>query len=44
VLETGPPEAEYSYPAIIQAADGQVHILYTWNRKKIRHVTLKGIE
>lgn len=44
VLETGPPEAEYSYPAIIQSADGRVHILYTWNRKKIRHVTLKGIE
>jgi len=44
VLETGPPEAEYSYPAVIQAADGQVHILYTWNRKKIRHVTLKGTE
>lgn len=44
VLETGPREAEYSYPAIIQGSDGQVHILYTWNRKKIRHVTLKSIE
>ena len=28
---------EYSYPAIIQAADGRVHITYTWKREKIRH-------
>jgi predicted neuraminidase len=40
VLETGPPSAEYSYPAIIQAANGDVHILYTWNRKKIKHVVV----
>lgn len=41
VLETGPASAEYSYPAIIQAADGRVHILYTWNRKKIKHVVVE---
>ncbi|HZL91201.1 MAG TPA: sialidase family protein [Pirellulaceae bacterium] len=38
VLESEP--GEYSYPAVIQTADGKVHITYTWKRKKIRHVTL----
>jgi predicted neuraminidase len=38
VLETEP--GEYSYPAIIQATDGAVHITYTWHRKRIRHVVI----
>jgi predicted neuraminidase len=29
---------EYSYPAIIQASDGSLHVTYTWNRRRIRHV------
>ncbi|MEY4177334.1 MAG: hypothetical protein RLY70_908 [Planctomycetota bacterium] len=37
-LETEP--GEYSYPAVIQAADGHIHVLYTWRRQRIRHVTL----
>ncbi|MSU22421.1 MAG: sialidase [Opitutus sp.] len=37
-LETAP--GEYSYPAVIQAAAGLVHITYTWKREKIRHAVL----
>jgi alpha-L-fucosidase len=33
-------DGEYSYPAIIRAADGTVYISYTWQRKKIRWVHL----
>lgn len=39
VLENDP--GEYSYPAVIQAADGRVHITYTWKRQRVRHVVLE---
>jgi len=29
---------QYSYPSVIQSADGKVHIVYTWHRKKIKYV------
>ena len=31
---------EYSYPAMIQGADGDLHITYTWQRQKIRYARI----
>ncbi|MDQ1096774.1 MULTISPECIES: sialidase family protein [Chryseobacterium] len=41
VLENGKDGDEYSYPSVIQASDGKVHISYTWNRKSIVHAVIE---
>jgi len=35
-LETNP--GEYSYPSVIQASDGLIHVTYTFRRCAIKHV------
>jgi predicted neuraminidase len=42
VLEDG--IGGYSYPALIQGRDGNLHLTYTWNRRQIRYVRLSPQE
>lgn len=37
VLENTPGE-EFSYPYMIRSSDGKIHLVYTWQRKRIKHV------
>ena len=38
VLEDG--RGEFSYPAVIQGRDRRLHISWTWNRRRIRYLSL----
>ncbi|MEM9657138.1 MAG: exo-alpha-sialidase, partial [Planctomycetota bacterium] len=37
-------KGEYSYPAVIKADDGTVHIVYTFQRRTVKHVALDPSE
>jgi predicted neuraminidase len=43
-LDDAPLRHGYAYPAIIQTRDGRVHVTYTWNREKIKHVVVDPAE
>jgi predicted neuraminidase len=38
VLTLEDEAGEYSYPSVIQAEDGMLHVAYTWKRERIKHV------
>ncbi|MCI0462137.1 MAG: exo-alpha-sialidase [Gemmataceae bacterium] len=38
VLEDQP--GEFSYPAVMQASDGRVHVTYTWKRQRVKHAVI----
>jgi predicted neuraminidase len=36
------PGADFSYPFLVQGRDGVVHLVYSWQRKSIKHVTFNA--
>lgn len=37
--QSGDGKSEFSYPYLIRSSNGTMHLLYTWNRKRIRHIS-----
>ncbi len=35
---------EFSYPYLLQSRDGYLHLVYTWNRTRIKHVRLDPLQ
>ena len=33
------PKGDFSYPYFFESHDGMIHLLYSWQRRHIRHVT-----
>ena len=40
VLTLERDKSEYSYPTVIQDADGTIHVVYTWQRQTVKHVEI----
>lgn len=40
-LETEPCKAGYCYPSMIVGSDGALHVVYTWDRRRIRYARIE---